>query len=261
MKRSANASLPGINEAVDFDVAPFITTSLGPAGQQVQYYNFDIQPTLPAPIYVLFKEGEDAPVSGQLNILDVIPGDEGYNDFWQVYKVTVPPTYQANTLSSYAGIYSSGYKVEATTSLVNCPVVPQGSTATKRLGNESSDIHRGWYRNKIVYYFTFEEKALVTTSAGTVPLSPIYVTFKLNPDPLDPSSGPPSGFVTEPGTIQTHNVIETIPSDDDYSPLWIVIVYDNADFNKVSDLASAKQATILIEAAGNVNCPTVFIGQ
>ena len=27
----------------------------------------------------------------------------------------------------------------------------------------------------------------------------------------DPESGPPSGFVTEPGTDQTHNVIATLP--------------------------------------------------
>lgn len=261
MKRSADPSLPGPNEPVDFDVEGFITTSFGPAGQQVKYYNFDVQPTKPAPLYVMFREGEEDPVAGQLNIIDVIPGDQDYNDFWQIYKVSVPSSYQANILTSYQGILDAGYTIEKTDTLVNCPVVPYGSTATRRLGNESSDLHRGWYKGKLAYYFTFEEKALTVTSAGTVPLSPVYVCFSKNPDVNDPTSGPPSGFIYEPGTFQTHNVIATIPSDDDYSPLWIVHVYDNADFNNVSDLASAESASILMESAMNVNCPVVFIGQ
>ena len=69
--------LPGPNEPVDFDKPPFVTTGLGPHGETVMYYNFDVQATTPAPIYVLFKQGESSPVAGQLNIVDVIPGDRG----------------------------------------------------------------------------------------------------------------------------------------------------------------------------------------
>ena len=61
MIRDATNSLPGPNEAIDFDVLPFITNGLGPGGQKVEYYNFDAQPLIPAPIYVLFKEGESEP--------------------------------------------------------------------------------------------------------------------------------------------------------------------------------------------------------
>jgi hypothetical protein len=35
--------------------------------------NFDVQPTTPAPICVLFREGENTPVIGQLDIVGVIP--------------------------------------------------------------------------------------------------------------------------------------------------------------------------------------------
>ena len=49
--------LPAANAAVNFDQAPFITKGKGPTGQNVEYYNFDVQPVNPAPIYVLFKEG------------------------------------------------------------------------------------------------------------------------------------------------------------------------------------------------------------
>ena len=256
--RTATNGLPAANVAVNFDQAPFITTGLTPSGQVVEYYNFDIQPTAPAPIWVCFKSGQTTPVSGQLNIIDVIPGDGGYNDFWQVYKVTVPDDFVANTVSSYADIIAKGYSITKTTDIVNCPVVPKGSTAAKRfLSTEDAGLTKGWYKGKLVFYFNFLEKALSATSGGLVPLSPIYVTFNINPD--QPNGGPASGFKMEAGNIQTHNVIGTVPTDGSYSPLWIVKVYDNTAFSSVSNLSTATAATLIVPDAGNVNCPVVHI--
>jgi hypothetical protein len=93
----------------------------------------------------------------------------------------------------------------------------------------------------------------------TVPLSPIYVSFRINPD--RPDGGPASGFATESGSRQTHNVIATLPSDAGYSPLWLVDVYDNADFATVSDLRSAQRAKLLATAVAFVNCPVAWIGR
>ena len=67
--------------------------------------------------------------------------------------------------------------------------------------------------------------------------------------------------MTEPGTEQTHNVIATLPEDQDYSPLWLVYIYDKADFDKVSNLAEAEAATLLTATSVNVNCPVVYIGE
>jgi hypothetical protein len=106
-----------------------------------------------------------------------------------------------------------------------------------------------------VQYFSFEEKALTAVN-GTVPISPIYVTFKINPNL--PNGGAASGFVTEAGSAQTHNVIATVPSDATYSPLWSVNVYDNAKFNMVSNLATAQVATSLATGVATVNCPVVI---
>jgi len=254
--RDANNGLPEANVAVNFDQGPFITKGIGPTGQLVEYYNFDVQSTTPAPIYVLFKAGETTPVSGQLNIIDVIPGDATYNDFWQVVKVTVPSSYVANTIASYQGLLAAGYAMEPTTTLVNCPVVPEGSTAVKRVGNGSAGLFKGWYQNKVVFYFTFEEKMLMTAS-NLVPLSPIFVTFNINPNLA--GGGPASGFMTEVNSTQTHNVIATIPVDAAYSPLWYVNVYDNTDFSSVSNLTSANSATILATGVATVNCPVVAV--
>jgi hypothetical protein len=262
-RRSANTSLPGPNAPVDFDApGPLITHGLGPGGEHVTYYNFDIQPTSPAPIYVFFAEGAASEVAGQLHVIDVLPGDKGYNDFWQVIKVTVPTTYVANTLTSAAEIVASGFALTPTTMLVNCPVVPDRSTAQLRYKpSESTGLVSGWYRDQLVKYFTFGEASapLATTSAGAVPTAPIFVTFNKNPNSQDPTSGPPSGFVTEPGTVQTHNVITVLPVDPAYSPLWSVAAYDNASFAVVHDLASAMAAPLLVPDAGAVNCPVVAV--
>jgi hypothetical protein len=258
--RNSENNFPGPNEAIDFDMIPaFITKGLGPNGEMTEYYNFDVMSTVPAPIFVLFREGEDMPVEGQLNIVDVVPGDDGYNDFWLVNKVTVPGGYVANTVSSRSEILQQGFQITPTTIIVNCPIVPKGSVARKRfLESESADLTRGWYKSNVVYYFNFLEKDLTAVN-GMVPTSDIFVSFNINPD--EDGGGPASGFKTEDdmATGQTHNVPETIPSDADYSPLWDVIIYDNSDFDMVGDLSTAEMATLLVEDAAIVNCPIVAV--
>jgi hypothetical protein len=62
----------------------------------------------------------------------------------------------------------------------------------------------------------------------------------------------------EPGTMQTHNVVATLPGQAGYSPLWDVRPYDNAAFDMVMDLASA-QAAPSFGMAALVNCPVVSV--
>jgi len=259
MLRTEENNLPEANEPINFDEIPFITQSLGPDGQIVKYYNFDLQLRTPAPIYVLFRNDSSTPVENQLNIIDVIPGELSYSDFWQVYRVSVPDNYVANTVTSYQEILDEGFSISRTSTIVNCPVVPYGSTANTSLDDRSSILHQGWYKGKGVFYFSFEEKNLIINELNLVKTSPIYVAFNINPDENNPDSGPASGFVTEPGSVQTHNVIATIPSDDDYSPLWSVFVYNNTDFELVKDLNSVEASDILMENVMYVNCPVVYI--
>jgi hypothetical protein len=262
--RTPDNGLPGPDQPIDFDQGPFITRGLAPGGESVRYYNFDVQPLGPAPIYALFREGESVPVAGQLNIVGVIPGANGYSDFWQVMKVTVPADYVPNTVASVSEIQDKGYPIEPTPTIVNCPIVPAGSTARLRAGGESAGLHQGWYEGMIVHYFTFEEAPLEAQSSGQVPVAPIYVTFNKNPDDSDPTSGPASGFVTEGDTDQTHNVLTALPGDPDYSPLWSVNVYDNQAFDIVSDLATVEdeaQVSVLATGVAIVNCPVVEIAQ
>jgi hypothetical protein len=253
--RDSTNNLPEPNQPINFDQEPFFSMGLGPDGEFISYYNFDVMPTTAAPIFVLFRDGDPSPVPDQLNIVGVIPGDPGYNDFWRVYKVTVPTNYVANTITKVSEIMGGSYPIEETNILVNCPIVPDSSTAMLRYtAGEDPGLTRGWYDTKVVFYFNFSEHALMTDPTGMVPLSPIYVTFNINPG--EPGGGPPSGFMTD-STGRTHNVTATLPEDIDYSPLWSVNIYDNADFDMVHDLPSAMLANILVMGAANVNCPVV----
>jgi hypothetical protein len=254
--RTPNNHLPAPNQPVDFDSGPFITQGLSPkTGKPVRYYNFDVQTTMPAPVYVLYREGENRPVEGQLDIIDTLPGGKDYNDFRQVWKVTAPRDYVANTIVDATALKASGYKMEQTPTLRNMPVVPDKSTARMRLNGESVELHSAWYQGQVTKFFSFDE---VSLSGNSVPVSPIYVTFNINPG--QPNGGPGSGFKTEPRSDQTHNVPATLPGDQGYSPLWLVAVYDNADFPEVHDLSTVLKAKVLAPAAATVNCPIVFVG-
>jgi hypothetical protein len=252
--RNATNGLPSPNAPIDMDTGPFVTAGFGPAGQHIRYYNFDVQPVAPAPIYVLVRQGESNPVSGQLNIVDVVPGQQGYNDFWRIMRVTVPATYVANTITSLDEIRSKSFTIETTNSIVNCPIVPEGSVA--RLGGGAHGLTHGWYRDQVVAYFNFDEAGVTTTVQGLVPLAPIYVSFTVNPD--QPNGGPSSGFKTETGSLQTHNVAASIPGQNGYTPLWSVIPFNNGAFTMVHDLATAVAAPNY-GAAVNVNCPIVEV--
>ena len=194
--------------------------------------------------------------TGQLDIIDTLPGEKGYNDFRQVWKVSVPKDYVANSITDAGTLRDAGYQMQQTDTLRNMPVVPDKSKASMRLKGESAELHRAWYGGKVAKFFSFDEAPLAA-AGGNVPLSPIYVTFNINPG--QPNGGPGSGFRTEPNSPQTHNVPFTLPGDAGYSPLWLVAVYDNADFPSVHDRATALKAKVLAPGVATVNCPIVFI--
>src|SRR5262245_32975520 len=98
-------------------------------------------------------------------------------------------------------------------------------------------------------------EAPLTAAGGNILLSPSYVTFNVHPG--QPNGGPSSGFHTEPNSEQMHNVPLTLPGDAGYSPLWLVSVYDNADFPSVHDRATALKARVLGPGVATVNCPIV----
>ena len=79
-----------------------------------------------APLYA-FSYSNGTAVTDQRHIVDVLPGQHGYSDLWQVYNVVVPSGYVANTYqSSYALLQAEAQgkvTITPTAMLVNCPVV------------------------------------------------------------------------------------------------------------------------------------------
>src|SRR3984885_13912376 len=82
MKRSANAGLPGPDQPIDLSRAPFSTQGLAPDGSVVRYYNFDAQRDRPATLWRLIQH--DRAIG---DVVDALPGDATYNDFWRVVLV------------------------------------------------------------------------------------------------------------------------------------------------------------------------------
>jgi hypothetical protein len=134
MTRDAMDGLPGPGQPIDLDRPPFITQGLGPDGAPVRYYNFDVQSPSPAPRYALTHElGRQARarLPGQLDLVDVIPGQPGYSDFWQLIWVQVPEGFRPGSILDARELLAAGYPMEATANVVNCPVVPAGSKARR----------------------------------------------------------------------------------------------------------------------------------
>ena len=122
--RSADNHLPGPNEPVDFDTGPSsrkgcrrarasrcaitISTSRDDTGAGLR----------PVP------RGRRQARAGQLDIVDTLPGEKGYNDFRQVWKVSVPKDYVANTITDAGALSQAGYKSKRPIRCVTCRWCP-----------------------------------------------------------------------------------------------------------------------------------------
>src|SRR5262249_17474154 len=127
MVRDGANHLPGPDQPIDFDRPPFLTHGLGPDGARVHYYNLDVQPDQPAPLYRFVTPGTHEPVAGQPDVVDALPGDPGYSDFWQIHWVELPAG--AAPLASADEVRARGLVATPSELVIDCPIVPRGSIA------------------------------------------------------------------------------------------------------------------------------------
>lgn len=222
---------PDPNEPIPFDTL-YLEQAFGPNGEIVRYYVFDARRAMPAPLYILVDAAGD-PIPDQLPIVDLLPDDDGYSDYWRVYEVEVADDYVANTITSAARLDDGGLSATRTDTVLNWPLVPEGSTAALRL-DSSQPIAPvpAWYRDSVAFYFVFGSGE----RPDLVPVVYKYVTYRNN------DRGASSQPKKEEDGIQTHAVFSTLPEPSEPSPLWDLLVYDNTAFDSVHDLASAEQA-------------------
>jgi hypothetical protein len=219
-------------------------------GRQTFYYDFgantqateDGEQVITAPIYVPItgfdEAGNPQTVEGQHNIVGVVSGDPGYSDLWEVVFVTVPADYEANTFTSVADVLNSGYETTVPGVLVNCPIVPEGST----LAEGGAPLVQGWYEGEAIYYFDF--------GPNTRDTAPIYAFITGFDDEGNPQ------FVEGQA-----NVIGVIPGDPGYSAFWYVnLVTVPADYeaNSITSVGEVMASGYEITEPGLlVNCPVL----
>jgi len=205
--------------------------------RQVYYYNFFTNSpnsggvVQTAPLYSLvtgFMNGNTSnpiPVLGQHNIADVLPGDSGYSDLWQIIYVTVPNNYVVNSITDVTTLLAA-YSNTTVGPMVNCPVVPLNSS----FASIGPNITYGWYKNQTIHYFDFGPSPSYTI--------PIFVL---------------------PNVTGQYNIIDAVPGDAGYSAFWDAQLFTAPAGYVVNTYKS--QAEVLAAKLSNVagpqaiNCP------
>ncbi len=236
--------------------------------EPVFYPDFGGNDPLAIPIWVFINgfndDGTPDFFEGQNNIIDKVPGEEGYSDFWRVNLVTVDATYEANTFTSAAQVLASSLEVTETDLLVNCPVVrpdsdsasgeprPPALVRSARPEAKAFDLVDGWYRGDDVTYFDFGMQSPLTPSNNQVGIAPIYA-FATGVG----ANGP--DFVEG-----QKNVIDLVPGDEGYSDLWevhLVIVDEDYEAGTITSKRQVEASRFEIRKPGLlVNCPVVGEG-
>jgi hypothetical protein len=215
--------------------------------EAVVYYDFgmnspvDGAAVVSAPIWAFITgmDGDGNPVfvDGQHNIVDVVPGDAGYSDLWEVNLVVVPEDYEANSITSADEVEDVGHEVMKPGLFVNCPIVPEGSTF-----ENGEALVQGWYRGDPVFYPDF--------------------------GPNQPAAIPIWAFITgmnadgSPQFVEgQNNIIDALPGDAGYSAFWqvnLVVVDDSYEANSITSAADVMASDYEVMATELVvNCPVV----
>lgn len=218
--------------------------------RQVEYYDFgtntplaanDTVPTQPIWVFIYGMNADGTPdmVEGQHNIIDVVPGEAGYTDLWRVVMVTVPDDYDPDSIRSAEEVRDSGFEQTTTDMLVNCPIVPEGTTLE---GGEP--LQQGWNDGEAVFYPDF--------GANPATTRPIWVFIHgMNPD------GTPD-FVEG-----QNNIIDVVPGQAGYTAFWrvnMVTVPDDYEPNSIRSAADVVAAGFEItETDMVVNCPVTQV--
>jgi len=191
-----------------------------------------------APIYVFTLDGNVPTTQVQPNIINVVPGDTGYSDLWQVYLVTVT-TAPNPVITSYADLMTAKTTgtvvtaITATTTTKNCPVVGSGSTLDPA-DTSKYPLIQGYYMGSSVSYFDFGVNPATT--------QPVYHLVN-----------------GTNGTEVLGAIFETVPADSSYTAFWqlqnvpVSMSYVNGTYTTTGQVEAfgTDQSTL-------VNCPIVY---
>lgn len=182
-RRSADPSLPAPGAAFSFDDPKFVVPVTGPGGLRGVCYNLDARPARPHRYYVFYDSIGNYRI-GQFPVIDTVPGDPGYSDIWDIWKVVTPDSFrETNWLRSAAAVEkliadpSSGYVARSTGIFLNGPIVPEGTTASRKGEGRAGSAATlyAWYNGKRAPLLYLEGRFHLDAD-GTVPVGKATAT-------------------------------------------------------------------------------------
>jgi hypothetical protein len=219
LRRSRVPGLPGPGQPIHLDESPFLVPLTAKGWGAASCYNLDVRPAEPARFYVFYDTAGNY-VLTQFPVVDIAPGDPGYTDLWDIWKVTVPAGFPLDnsirdreTVERLLKDAHSGYTAERTGALLNGPIVPEGSTARhKAEGREGpATLRYAWCRGKRAPYLYFEQKLRI--QGERAPVGEMILEARDGSQPL-----PPALSVLTAGKPEALT-LATLPGDPGYSPL------------------------------------------
>jgi len=224
----------------------------GATGYSVTYVSSigDVPDTATAKLY-LFMNGVKGPnpFGFQPNVIDSVPGDPGYSPLWRVYAVTWNDTATPRELMSEEDIFAAEDAAELT--IEKAPLVKNSPVVDK-----TPPLTGGFYNGRAVDYFltdiSGEQDAKDLSKAqgfpvnfvpslGDVPETSLAKLYLF----MNGVKGPnPFGF--QP------NVVDSVPGDVGYSPLWRVYAVKWDDSTMPRELKSEADITDA-ETAGELS--------
>jgi hypothetical protein len=178
-RRSADPTLPAPNAPFSLDDKRFALPVAGPNGSTGRCYNLDIRPARPHRYYVFYDTIGNYRL-GQYPVIDTIPGDPGYSDLWDIWRVVTPNTFRetnwirdAQTVEKLIADPSAGYSAQSTGVYLNAPIVPEGTTASMKGEGRAgaAQMFYAWYNGKRAPFlylegrFRLDEKGNIPTGA------------------------------------------------------------------------------------------------
>jgi hypothetical protein len=178
LRRSQNPALPKPNEPFSLDDPPFAIAVAGPGGFTARCYDLDVRPAAPNRYYVFYDRIGNYRLT-QFPVIDKTPGDPGYSDLWEIWKVITPDTFRetnwvrdAATVEKLLAHPAGGFTAYSTGIYLNAPVVPEGTKAGSKAEGRagSATLLHAWYRGKRAPFLYFEG-SLRLTPEGRIPVS------------------------------------------------------------------------------------------
>jgi hypothetical protein len=182
LRRSADPQLPKANEPFSLDDRRFAVAVVGPGGAAARCYDLDVRPSVPNRYYVFYDRIGNYRLA-QFPVIDKAPGDPGYSDLWDIWKVITPDSFKetnwvrdAATVERLLADPAAGFTAASTGIYLNAPVVPEGTSAGSKAEGRAGRATRlyAWYRGKRAPFLYFEG-SLHLTPDGRIPVSTLQL--------------------------------------------------------------------------------------